>query len=213
METNPALLAICAGNSPVPGEFPAQRPVTRSLMFSLICDWINGWVNNSEAGELRRHHAIMTSSDAARYAGEKREDVNDKFHMNIMLAISGDLTNKNNNKNIERHTAYTIVPWPNPKLWMMVGVLLVIMFYTHRSISHEHEYGFSTVRPRQNYRHFDSVSRLIFLYEKCFTLIKIVNRHDDVIKWKHFLLYWRLVIFSLIWALKRLSKQMRRRWF
>ena len=25
------LLAICAGNSPVPGEFPAQRPVTRSF--------------------------------------------------------------------------------------------------------------------------------------------------------------------------------------
>ena len=29
METFSALLAICAGNSPVPGEFPAQRPVTR----------------------------------------------------------------------------------------------------------------------------------------------------------------------------------------
>ena len=27
----PALLAICAGNSPVTGEFPAQRPVTRSF--------------------------------------------------------------------------------------------------------------------------------------------------------------------------------------
>ena len=26
-----ALLAICAGNSPVTGEFPAQRPVTRSF--------------------------------------------------------------------------------------------------------------------------------------------------------------------------------------
>ena len=26
-----ALLAICAGNSPVSGEFPAQRPVTRSF--------------------------------------------------------------------------------------------------------------------------------------------------------------------------------------
>ena len=26
-----AFLAICAGNSPVPGEFPAQRPVTRSF--------------------------------------------------------------------------------------------------------------------------------------------------------------------------------------
>ena len=31
METFSALLAICAGNSAVPGEFPAQRPVTRSL--------------------------------------------------------------------------------------------------------------------------------------------------------------------------------------
>ena len=28
METFSALLAICAGNSPIPGEFPAQRPVT-----------------------------------------------------------------------------------------------------------------------------------------------------------------------------------------
>ena len=26
-----SLLAICAGNSPVSGEFPAQRPVTRNF--------------------------------------------------------------------------------------------------------------------------------------------------------------------------------------
>ena len=31
METFSALLAICAGNSPVTGEFPAQRPVTRGF--------------------------------------------------------------------------------------------------------------------------------------------------------------------------------------
>ena len=31
METFSALLSICTGNSPVPGEFPAQRPVTRSF--------------------------------------------------------------------------------------------------------------------------------------------------------------------------------------
>ena len=43
METFSALLALCAGNSPVTREFPSQRPVTRrSLMFSLICAWING---------------------------------------------------------------------------------------------------------------------------------------------------------------------------
>ena len=31
METFSALLAICARNSPVTGEFPTQRPVTRSF--------------------------------------------------------------------------------------------------------------------------------------------------------------------------------------
>ena len=31
METFSALLALCAGNSPVTGEFPLQRPVTRSF--------------------------------------------------------------------------------------------------------------------------------------------------------------------------------------
>ena len=54
METFSALLAICAGNSPVPGEFPAQRPVTRSFDVFLICVWIIDWVNNRETGDLRR---------------------------------------------------------------------------------------------------------------------------------------------------------------
>ena len=40
METFSALLAICAGNSSVSGEFPAQRPVTRSfdVVFDLRLD-------------------------------------------------------------------------------------------------------------------------------------------------------------------------------
>ena len=53
METFSALLATCAGNSPVPG----------ALMFSLICVWINDSVNNREAGDLRcyraHYHAIV----------------------------------------------------------------------------------------------------------------------------------------------------------
>ena len=38
METFSAWLAICAGNSPVTGEFPAQRPVTRNfdVFFDLL---------------------------------------------------------------------------------------------------------------------------------------------------------------------------------
>ena len=55
METFSALLAICAGNSPVIGEFPAQRPVKRSFYIFLICAWMKDLVNNREAGDLRRH--------------------------------------------------------------------------------------------------------------------------------------------------------------
>ena len=66
MEIFSALLAICAGNSPVPGEFPAQRPVTRSfnVFFDLHLNKqlskqprIKDWVNNGESGDLRRHRA------------------------------------------------------------------------------------------------------------------------------------------------------------
>ena len=57
MEKFSALLAICAVNSPVSGEFPAQRPVKRSFDVFFICVWINGWVNNREAGDLRRYRA------------------------------------------------------------------------------------------------------------------------------------------------------------
>ena len=58
METFSALLAFCAGNSPVTGEFPAHKGQWRGvLMFSVICSWINDWVNTREAGDLRRHRA------------------------------------------------------------------------------------------------------------------------------------------------------------
>ena len=55
MESFSALLAFCAGNSPVTGEFPAQGPVTRS--FDVFFDLNNGGVNNREAGDWRRHRA------------------------------------------------------------------------------------------------------------------------------------------------------------
>ena len=52
METFSALLAICAENSTVTGEFPTQRPVTRSFdaFFALR-------LNKREADDLRRHRA------------------------------------------------------------------------------------------------------------------------------------------------------------
>ena len=57
METFSALLALCAGNSPVTGEFPLQRPVTRifGAFFDLRLNKRLG--KQSDAGTLRRHRA------------------------------------------------------------------------------------------------------------------------------------------------------------
>ena len=61
MGTFSTLLALCAGNSPVTGEFPALRPVTRS--FDVFYDLrlnlrLNKRLsNNHEAGDLRCHYA------------------------------------------------------------------------------------------------------------------------------------------------------------
>ena len=57
METFSALLPLCAGNSPVTGEFLAQRPVT--LSFDVFFDLhLNKRLSkNRDAGDLRRHRA------------------------------------------------------------------------------------------------------------------------------------------------------------
>ena len=62
MEIFSALLAICAGNSPVTGEFPKQRPVTRSfdVYFDLrpkerLSKQSWGWWFETLSRSLRRH--------------------------------------------------------------------------------------------------------------------------------------------------------------
>ena len=62
METFSALLAICAGNSPVTGEFPSQRPVTRSfdVFFDLrlnkqLSKQSSGWWFETPSRSLWRH--------------------------------------------------------------------------------------------------------------------------------------------------------------
>ena len=57
MEAFSALLAICAGNSPVPANSPHKGQWRGALMFSVICVWINGLVNNRKAVYLRRYRA------------------------------------------------------------------------------------------------------------------------------------------------------------
>ena len=68
METFSALLAICAGNSPVPGEFPTQRPVMRSfdVYFDLspnkrLSKQLWGWWFETQSRPLWRHRNEKTN--------------------------------------------------------------------------------------------------------------------------------------------------------
>ena len=78
-----ASLALCAGNSPVTGEFPSQRPVTRSIdVFFHLClnkrlskqSW--GWWFETPSCSLWRHcNAMMLNQGSFLYmhsANERR---------------------------------------------------------------------------------------------------------------------------------------------
>ena len=67
IETFSTLLAICAGNLPVPGEFPAQRPVTRGFdVFFDLClnkrlsKQLWGWWFEMPSHPLWRHCNLQT---------------------------------------------------------------------------------------------------------------------------------------------------------
>ena len=57
MGTFSALLAFCAGNSPVPVNSPHKGQWLGALMFPLICAWVHGCANNREADDSRCHSA------------------------------------------------------------------------------------------------------------------------------------------------------------
>ena len=66
-----ALPAICAGNSPVTGEFSSQMPVTLSFDIFFDLRLKKTSANHRDAGDLRRHRAhcdvtVMSSRECAR---------------------------------------------------------------------------------------------------------------------------------------------------
>ena len=70
METFSTLLAVCVGNSPILGEFPAQRPVTRSfdVFFDLrlnkrLSKQSRGWWFETLSCPLWRHSNGQRDSD------------------------------------------------------------------------------------------------------------------------------------------------------
>ena len=66
IKTFSALLAIRAGNSPVPGEFPAQRPVRRSFDVFLnkrLSNQCWGWCFETPSHPLWRHCNVMSFAE------------------------------------------------------------------------------------------------------------------------------------------------------
>ena len=70
METFSASLAICAGNSPVPGEFPAQRPVTQKfdVFFDLrpnkrLSKQSWSWWFETQSRPLWRHRNVRSQAN------------------------------------------------------------------------------------------------------------------------------------------------------
>ena len=100
IETSFALLAFCAGNSPVPGEFPSQRPVTRSFgVFLDLClnkrlskqRW--GWWVETLSCSLWRHSKEL-SVDSSRT----------KPRMYHIISFSPEVA-----------SAFSILSWKNKK--------------------------------------------------------------------------------------------------
>ena len=82
METISALLALCAGNSPITGEFPSQRPVARSFyIFFDLClnkplskQWRRRWFETPSC-PLRHHRNVSAGLAGAKLLHEQGVDV------------------------------------------------------------------------------------------------------------------------------------------
>ena len=126
METFSALLAICAGNSPVPGEFPTQSPVTRS--FDVFLDlrpnkrsskqwW--GWWFETLSRPLWRHRngneTVSSLASSIHYWAQR-----DLFHIISWLAMTQFLT----------YTSLSAEHWSRPGD-VYIYIYIYIYMYVH----------------------------------------------------------------------------------
>ena len=99
METFSALLAICAENSPVPGEFSTQRPVTRSfdVYFDLrpnkgLSKQLWGWWFETQSCPLWRHRNVLHNNVSTFNVIPKSLSIISHYGDVIMGAIASQIT-------------------------------------------------------------------------------------------------------------------------
>ena len=117
METFSALLALCAGNSPVPGEFPAQRPVTRSfdVFFDLrpnkrLSKHSRGWWFETLSSPLWRHRNDKTYFQSAPFLLQVSADIKNRFPLHNYVCTPPNQTvhiiNLNGNSTVQNRHRY-----------------------------------------------------------------------------------------------------------
>ena len=215
METFSALLAHCVGNSPVTGEFPAQRPVTRSfaVFFDLHLNkrlskqsW--GWWFETSSRTLCRH-CNEIRSEAPIIALQC-------FHGNAFRHTALTLR-KGNNVGAANETCRIYHERNVYISWDLGGVYNVILFYfSFRQIAHcyrdenmllqqfEHpswknmEYTRCTVRCRyyavnflQNAHKKHPITRPLGRAMGCLLYVKTpMDILPQSLKWRNIMLYW-----------------------
>ena len=131
METFSALLALCAGNSPVPVNSPHKGQWRRALMFSLIWVWINNSVNNWEAGDLIRHGGHYDVNVMLKY-----------ICLIVNVWISNDTSVKFVSRGLIAHKFRLVQvmawhwrgdkpnkPLPNPMTWIILDISWSLIFW------------------------------------------------------------------------------------
>ena len=136
MEIFSALLAFCAGNSPVTGEFPHKGQWRGVLAFSFICASTNSCVNNGDADDLRRHRSDydVTVMSGSRQSGGLY-DSDSKCHMpNSELKTSICVLSKTHIHGM-CYTSTILLTWLqytntliHEKIWYIVFYILSIYF-------------------------------------------------------------------------------------
>ena len=111
------------------GEFPAQRPVSRS--FDVFFDpRLN---NNRETDDLRRHRAHYDVI----VMKPRQNTTNLELCVHCLAVYMANAAQWHTyynyvctRRNIEKHTAHTIVSLPNPKQWIIVHTSHLMMIIT-----------------------------------------------------------------------------------
>ena len=143
METSSTLLAIFAGNSPVPGEFPAQRPVTWSfdVFFDLYPNkrWSKqswGWWFKTLSRPLWRHsngfpgNMVKHCTDVTRASWRLKSPVTRLF---VQVCVQSNINE--NNKTAHHYSVwgeYHQVAWSAPSHYL--NQCLNIINWTLRNI-------------------------------------------------------------------------------